>query len=147
MGKIRFSNNTPVAILKAELVHAYADDAVLKLEETPSIWDNFTQEQAEKLLNPTVEYITVPAAPEYIEVEKIVYVDKPVEVIKYVDREIIKEVPVEVIKEVEVVRLLESIPLPPEIIEKEVLVENKLNKYMVAVIVVLGAIVILQGLL
>jgi hypothetical protein len=99
----------------------------------------------------------LPSAIQYQEVEKIVYIDKPVEVVKevkvieYVEKEVIVEKPVEVIKTIEVVKYVDKEviiekPVTVEIV-RELEVPNKLNKYMVAIIAALMAIIILQGLL
>ncbi len=139
MGKIRFGNAGQVTPVK------------------PNTWPPELMGDVEVVnyTNNITEYVTVPAEPEYIEIEKIVYVDKPVEVIKevkvieYVEKEVIVEKPIEVIKTVEVVKYVDKeviVEKPVEVI-RELEVPNKLNKYMVAVIVALGAIIILQGLL
>lgn len=145
MGKIRFGSKIIDTFINNETKMNSGGEVIAS--DRPSIWDDFTPEQAEKLLNPTtVEYIQVP-----VELEKIVYVNKPVEVIKYVDKEVIVEkiVTVDVVKHVDrevVVEKLVNVPFV-EYVQVPVEVVNPLNKYMVAIIVALGAIIILQGLL
>lgn len=96
------------------------------------------------------------------QVEKIIYVNKPfeviktievpVEVIKYVDREVIKEVEKPVI--IEKVVLVEAATPPPEIkevivekvIEKEIKVKNEVNTILIYVIALSLLANLIQGM-
>lgn len=95
-----------------------------------------------------------PASIEYREIEKIVYVDKPTEVIKYVDREVIKEIEKPVI--VEKVVLVEAAAPPPEIkevivekyiaVEKQIKVKNEINTILIYIIALSLLANVIQGM-
>ena len=85
------------------------------------------QEQPVTITNTIIEERIVEMPVEIIkevEVEKIVYVDRPVEIIKEIPIEVIKEVPTEIIKTVEVpvevVKEIEKIVYIPQEIVKRV---------------------------
>jgi hypothetical protein len=126
MGKIRFGNLPNKLNISAKipefdeqvLAEAYSEDSIIEQAPTAT------------MLPPVIEYR---------EVEKIIYVDKPVEVIKevvkYVD--VIKEVPVEVIKYVDK-EVIKEVPVEVvKFVEKEVIVEKEVTSIAAMVTVVI----------
>ena len=123
MGKAVFGRGSNVRVIAPSVPITEVQERIV-----PEIQERIVEKEI-------IKYVEVP-------VEKLVHIDRPIEVIKYIDKiiekqiEVIKEVPVEVIKEIQVIKEVVLHDITGTLAEKAnvIAMEKKMKSWRMAAI-------------